>query len=69
MASSHPRQPNILQVVRASFIMQGSSLGRWCRENDVEPGWAWRVLQGKHDGPAANTLRDRLVSASMRAAA
>ena len=69
MARAFPAQPNILQAVRAAFIMNGTTLGAWCRANRIDPGRAWRVLQGVTTGPKSDQLRARILAASSRLAA
>lgn len=69
MARASQAQPNILQAVRAAFILNGTTLGAWCRENNVDPARAWRTLQGKNIGPVSEMLRARILAASSRLAA
>lgn len=64
MARDCPARPNILQAVRAAFILNGTTLGAWCRENRVDPARAWRALQGKGGGTATHELRARILAAS-----
>lgn len=51
--------------IRAGFVLQGSSLGRWCRINGIDPGYAQHVLMGHRNGPAAKALRERIINASI----
>lgn len=69
MAKASRAQPDILQAVRAAFILNGSSLGAWCRENEIDPARAWRALQGKNVGPVSERLRARILAASSQLAA
>lgn len=64
MARDCPARPNILQAVRAAFILNGTTLAAWCRENGVDPARAWRALQGKGGGNATHELRARILAAS-----
>lgn len=64
MARDCPAIPNILQAVRAAFIMRGTTLGAWCRTNGVDPARAWRALQGKGGGTQTHKLRERILAAS-----
>lgn len=53
-----------LYMVRAGFVQQGSTLGAWCRENNVWPSNARTSLYGSWDGPKAHALRKRLIDAA-----
>ncbi len=57
-----PASPALLNAVRGRFIIQGTSLARWCRENNVDRVWASDALLGKRNGPKAIELRNRLVA-------
>lgn len=53
-----------LLEVRSAFVSQGSSLHRWCRENQVDWAYACNALSGKAQGPAAVRLKARILQAS-----
>lgn len=57
---------NLLLLVRAAFVLHGTTLGAWCRENCVDRAHAHRVLRGITDGERARDLRHRIVKASER---
>jgi hypothetical protein len=60
-----PRTGNALRhAVRAGFLIKGTTLADWCRENGIEPSWAFQVLDGRRDGPAARRLLRRLSRAA-----
>jgi hypothetical protein len=60
----------LLRTVRAGFVKQGSSLGTWCRTNDLHLSNARQALLGSWDGPAGRALRNRIIKAAgVRAAA
>lgn len=67
MMSSDPIETVTLQQVRANFIATGSSLTAWCRQNNIDPARAWRVLDGTFKGPKAGSLRERIIKASCEA--
>lgn len=60
--------PDILQAVRAAFIVKGETLAAWCRENNVDHSWAWRVLRGHHSGPASDALWERVTRSAFSGA-
>lgn len=60
---SHCNTDKLAQV-RAGFIVQGTTLAQWCRNNGVDPSWAWKVLKGEHLGQRSLALRRRLLTAS-----
>lgn len=53
--------------IRAAFILKGTSFSRWCQENEVSRVWAIAVLSGRSKGPAANSLKMRIVAAASSA--
>ena len=56
--------PELLRRVRAQFVAQGTSLQSWCRVNGVWRQNARKCLLGMWQGPKADQLISRLVSAS-----
>lgn len=50
--------------VRAAFVTQGSSLKRWCRENEVSYSNARDALIGRWNGVKGKAMRARVVQAS-----
>lgn len=50
--------------VRCGFILQGSNLSTWCKENDVHPTNAKACLIGMWGGPKGKELRDRILKAA-----
>jgi hypothetical protein len=57
-------ETNVLPVVKAGFILRGTTFKRWCRETGIHPGYAHDVAAGKTNGPKARALRSRIVAAS-----
>lgn len=56
--------------VRAAFVLQGTSLKGWCREQGITPSNARDALIGRWNGPKGRALRARVVKASgLRASA
>ena len=50
--------------VRAGFVLQGDSLGTWCRKRSICPNNARSALVGNWNGPKGQALRKRLIEAS-----
>lgn len=50
--------------VRAGFVSKGTSLNRWCEENNILPSNARDVLIGRWNGPKGQALREEIVKAS-----
>ncbi|MGO2233490.1 MAG: hypothetical protein ACTH5B_05405 [Marinomonas sp.] len=50
--------------VKAGFILQGSSLGRWCLNNGVSRQNAAQALKGIWNGPKSTALKELIVAAS-----
>lgn len=50
--------------VRAAFILQGSTLKTWCRQNAIHPSNVRNALIGSWNGPAGQAMRLRVVKAS-----
>ena len=50
--------------VRAGFVAQGTSLGRWCRDHGIRRQNAEKALNGVWTGPGARKLCARLVEAA-----
>ncbi len=63
ISSTEPGE-HLWNAVRAGFILQGSTLNRWCGANSIAPTWAGHALKGRRNGPATKRLRMRLIRAS-----
>lgn len=57
---------DLVRSVRVKFNLQGGSLHAWCQQHDVDYGYAYRVLAGDQNSPAAKTLRARIIAAAER---
>jgi hypothetical protein len=64
-----PGSDALLLYVRSCFTRRGTSLTAWCRAQGVAQAYAHRALRGLTNGPAAATLRRRLIEASEAEAA
>ncbi len=56
---------DLYQRVKAGFVLQGTSLKAWCRENGTNLPNARAALVGTWNGPAGKAMRARIVSAAM----
>jgi len=54
----------LLAQVRAAFVVRGTSMSAWCRENGVARQNARLSLLGGWDGPKGKALRARIVEAA-----
>lgn len=63
MSTPEPSQ-ELLRKVRAAFVLQGSSLQNWCKQNGTHNSNARNALIGSWDGPAGKAMRARIVKAS-----
>lgn len=60
----------LLVRIRASFVLQGTTLTAWCKDNKVHPQAVRQALYGAWAGPKATALVKRVIKASgVRAAA
>ncbi len=50
--------------VRASFILNDTTLGEWCKENNVKQVNAKSCLFGIWNGPKGQELRERIIKES-----
>lgn len=57
---------SLLLRVRGNFAHRGTSLAKWCRENNVDRAHAHRVLCGITNGRRALELRQTIVEASQQ---
>lgn len=63
-ASASPPSTELLHAVRGAFVAQGTSLAKWCSQNDVRRQWATAALTGLRDGPAARELREKIIASA-----
>lgn len=65
MTQAASREDDHLAVARAGFLIQGTTLTHYCRENGIDPSWAWKVLKGEHRLTRRSlALRSRILDAS-----
>ena len=53
-----------LRRIKAGFILRGTTLSAWCRENGVHHQNAHKALSGQWVGPKASMLVERLLAAA-----
>lgn len=56
--------PELARKVRAAFVLRGTTLGRWCRENGIVRQTAMNCLVGIWDGPKGRAMRHRVLEAA-----
>lgn len=54
----------LIRHVRTGFILQGTTLTQWCRENGTHISNARNALIGTWDGPKGRAMRERIVKAA-----
>lgn len=54
----------LVRLVRAGFVLQGTTLGRWCRENGIALQNARNALLGGWNGSKGQAMRARLIAAA-----
>lgn len=61
-----PLEPGLELVrrVRTKFILKGTTLTRWCRENNLQIGNARMALYGNWNGPKGKAFRQRILEAA-----
>lgn len=50
--------------VRGGFVTQGTTITKWCRENNIHPTSARLALLGSWNGPKGKQARAKLIRAS-----
>ncbi|EAQ65839.1 hypothetical protein MED121_01470 [Marinomonas sp. MED121] len=59
-----PPKNELYNKVKAGFILQGSSLARWCLDNDVARQNAAQALKGIWAGPKSSELKQRILDSA-----
>ncbi|EDI5553110.1 hypothetical protein CEH80_14705 [Salmonella enterica subsp. enterica serovar Poona] len=54
--------PELLARVRIGFVVNGTSLHKWCQENGVKYANARQALIGAWNGPMGKKLRNELIT-------
>jgi lambda repressor-like predicted transcriptional regulator len=54
----------LIQEVRAGFVLQGTSLTEFCREQGLDRRHVHSALSGRWKGPKANALAQKVFAAS-----
>ena len=54
----------LYDAVKAGFILRGTTLATWCRNNGMLAANARQALMGSWAGPAAHRLVSKMVAAS-----
>lgn len=64
--TDHTQHPGLelARKVRSGFILRGTSLTRWCRENDIDLSNARQALYGTWNGQLGKAMRVRIMRAA-----
>jgi len=62
--ATHRASPTLYQHVRAKFVLRGSTLNAWSRDNSVAQPNARKALMGEWTGPKASEPVSRIVAAN-----
>jgi len=64
--NSNPTMPSVelYNMVRAGFVVRGTTLNSWCRNQGISMGNARDCLLGSWNGPKGRELRARIVKDS-----
>ena len=62
--TSPPPGLDLLRQVRVAFIMQGTTMKAWCRENNTHLSNVRNALIGSWNGPRGQAMRSRVIKAS-----
>ncbi len=55
---------NLIRVVLSGFVLQGTTLNKFCKANGIRRASADKALKFQRNGKVAQELRQRLVEAS-----
>ncbi len=64
MNAQPPPSPDLYAEIRAGFVLQRTTLNKWCIANGVGRQNARQALLGEWTGPKARQLIDTLIKAS-----
>lgn len=56
--------PELNREIRAGFVRQGTTLTRWCKDNDLRIGNVRDAIFGSWDGPKGQALRAKVAKAA-----
>ena len=64
--TSPPNPPGLelLQRCQAGFLLQGTTLNRWARQNGMEPMFLRHAITGSSNGPKSQRMRAKAVAAA-----
>jgi hypothetical protein len=60
----HNLGPDLVRSVRAGFVMQGTTLGAYCRNHNIRLQHARSALLGGWNGPKGTQVREQLLQAA-----
>lgn len=56
--------PDLVRRVRAGFVMKGTTMHRWCREQGIAVQNVRQTLTGAWNGPKGRKLRALVIKAA-----
>ena len=59
---TQPPSLGLYRSVRSVFILNGKSLGSWCRQNDVSLAMVKDSLIGKNNGKKSVAVRNQIIA-------
>lgn len=64
MSNTHTPGKDLLVQARIEFLKKGTSLSRWCLDNDIDRAYVHRAVVGTLTTPGAEKLRERVLIAA-----
>ena len=61
-----PQDNRVLNMhhIRSGFLLQGTTLAEWCRENELHRPNVYKALNGQWTGAKAEAVRKSVLTAS-----
>ncbi len=60
---------NLVNVIRASFVLQGTTLKKFCRENGIDDSNIYNYLRGDINSAKAIAARELVIKSAMSGSA
>jgi gp16 family phage-associated protein len=55
---------HLVQQVRAGFILRGTTMSAWARQNGLDPSTVRQALYGTWNGPKGRAVRAKVLKAA-----
>ena len=60
-----PHEPGrLIAQIRAAFVLQGTSLTRWAKDNNTDPSAIRQAIYGTWAGPRGKAMRAKVLKAA-----